>query len=84
MLLKITFPVEHVKLRAQFGYGRSTELIPWARKMSATDVGTCRNVIPSTSSSPGSSPTSVAGQDSEKVLQTTFAALDNSTTAVAY
>ena len=30
----------NVKLHAQFGYGRSTELPPWARKMSATDVGT--------------------------------------------
>ena len=76
----------------------------WARKMSATSLGTrtmkglvprlecyrCwyRNAIqaissPSTSS-PGSSPTSVAGPDSEKVspdASQTFAALDNSTTA---
>ena len=28
VLLKITFPVKHVKLRARYGYGRSTELIP--------------------------------------------------------
>ena len=28
MLLKITFPVKHVKLRARYGYGRSTECFP--------------------------------------------------------
>ena len=37
---KSNISVKHVKFRARFGYGRSTENIPWARKMSATDVGT--------------------------------------------
>ena len=69
IVLSVKFLVKHVKLRAQYGYGYSMKLFP--------GQGECyrfryRNAIqaissPRTSSSPGTSPTSVAGPDSEKV-----------------
>ena len=75
---KITFPV---KLRARYGYGRSMERFPgrWCYRFRY------RNAIqaisrPSTSSSPGTSPTSVAGQIRRKYRQMQAQHLPLSTT----
>ena len=65
MLLNVTFPVKHVKLRARYGYGCSTECFP------GFGIETLRKTISSssasTSSSPGTSLTSVAGQNTDNL-----------------
>jgi len=74
VLLNIKFSVKRVKLRARYGYGCSTESFPgrwqpgrWALpilvlKRHPSEEKQVQSTSPSTSTSPGTSPTSVAGQ----------------------